>query len=142
MTAQAYTNRLRLLAVANNTKVQYTRGIAVNNNPIYSTIGCKPNFKSITYVLKRSCKIACVDAPCYTQPILNGGSPSSTPTYFVNGGYPGIIADCYIDEGPPSTGCYNLPILNGGDVTAPPQYVVDGQDVSVIPVCFIDFRVI
>ena len=140
MSIQAYTNRLRLLAVANNTKVQQPRNVAVNNSPLYSTINCKPNFKSILYILKkRSCDPRC--SPCYVLPVINGGNPSSVHAYIINGGIPAAVPDCYNNGGIPSA-CYNLSVLTGGDVNAIPQYFVDGQDVSVTPVCFIDFRLI
>ena len=96
MSSQSYTNRLRILAIANNTKVQYTRGIAVNNNPIYSTINCSPNFNILPYVFNRSCKKTCPPSVCYSLPIMDGGNPSSIPTYFVSGGTPQSVNDCVI----------------------------------------------
>jgi hypothetical protein len=59
MSTQAYTNRLRILAVANNTKVQEPRNIAVNNNSLYSTINCNPNYKTITYNPNIRCRVKC-----------------------------------------------------------------------------------
>jgi len=59
MSTQAYTNRLRILATANNTKVQQPRNIAVNNNSLYSTINCNPNFKTITYNPNIRCRVKC-----------------------------------------------------------------------------------
>ena len=58
MSTQAYINKLRILAIANNTKVQQPRNIAVNNNPIYSTIDCNPNFETLTYTPIITCSKA------------------------------------------------------------------------------------
>ncbi len=123
--------------MANNTKVQQPRSVAINNSPIYSTINCKPNFKNVVYILKkRSCDARC--SPCYLRPAINGGNPSSVHIYIINGGIPTTSAECYINGGLPS-GCYTLSNLDGGDVSEIPQYFVDGEDVSVTPVCFNDF---
>jgi hypothetical protein len=49
MSVQAYTNRRRIIAEASNVKVEYKKGVAVNNNAIYASINCLPNFQQITY---------------------------------------------------------------------------------------------
>ena len=50
MSAQAYTNRRRIRAEASVVKVEYKKGVTVNNNAIYATINCLPDFNQRTYV--------------------------------------------------------------------------------------------
>ena len=133
MSTQAYTNRLRLLAIAGNTKVQQPRNIAVNNNSLYSTIGCTPNFKTISYILKRSCNAPC--NPCQIPLVINGGNPSSVPTYFVNGGIPSSVATCNINGNPT---CYSLSVMNGGNPSSVPTYSVNGGIPSSVATCNIN----
>ena len=56
MSSACYSNRRRLLAIANDTKVQYQGGLAVNTNTLYSTINCNPNFSQVNYTLLCNCK--------------------------------------------------------------------------------------
>jgi len=48
MSAQAITNRRRLVAEASVLKVQYPKNIA-SASPIVATLNCNPSFQSITY---------------------------------------------------------------------------------------------
>jgi len=144
MSTQAYINRRRILAIANNTKVQQPRNIAVNTSSIYSTINCNPNFKSISYLLKRSCIVACPTPPppvnlsippCYSLPVMDGGNPSSIPTYFVNGGIPLSAPNCIINS---TTPCYSLPTMNGGNPPSIPTYFINGGMPNSVPQCIIN----
>ena len=47
--AASYTNKVRVQAVAKNTKVEYSGGVAVPPKPIYSSIGCTGNYSVIHY---------------------------------------------------------------------------------------------
>jgi hypothetical protein len=38
---------------------------------------------------------------CYNLPVLDGGNPSSAPSYFVNGGAPNSSPSCFINGGNP-----------------------------------------
>jgi hypothetical protein len=111
MSAQAYTNKLRVLAEAAVTKVQYPGRIALNKNPILSTINCSPNFSIIDYVpIPRCCvyspplTIICVDT-------LDGGM-SQTIAFIA---YDGNCLDtCYVLSGGNSnttTACENTIIM-------------------------------
>lgn len=48
--AACYTNKIRVKAEANVTKVEYPGKIAVNNDPILSTQNCSPNYAVLNYV--------------------------------------------------------------------------------------------
>lgn len=48
-----YTNKLRVNAEAQNTKVEYPRKIGLNNNPILSARNCSPNFSVLTYTISK-----------------------------------------------------------------------------------------
>jgi hypothetical protein len=55
MSAQCYTNRRRIRAEASVLKVQYKKGVTVNNNPIYATLNCLPDFQELTYIPACEC---------------------------------------------------------------------------------------
>jgi hypothetical protein len=55
MSAQCYTNKRRILAEVSVRKVQYPGSIALNNNPIYATTNCKPDFTRLVYLIKLCC---------------------------------------------------------------------------------------
>lgn len=55
MSAQSYTNKRRTLAEASVVKVEYKKGVTVNNNPIYASINCLPDFQQLTYVPVCTC---------------------------------------------------------------------------------------
>jgi len=55
MSAQAHTNKMRILAEASLVKVQYPGKVGLNNNPIYSTINCSPDFRVLKYSSKPVC---------------------------------------------------------------------------------------
>jgi hypothetical protein len=103
--SQTITNRLRVLAIANNTKAQYPGNIA-QTSPLISTINCNSKFDSLLYKISK--KKCCIPSGinCRITPSINGGNPSSIPTYFVNGGIPSSQPTCYINGGTPFTiGC-------------------------------------
>ena len=47
--AACYTNRVKVVAQAKNTKVNYQGGEAKNRDSIYATLGCNPNFTVQNY---------------------------------------------------------------------------------------------
>jgi len=55
-TAQAYTNKRRILAEAALRKTQYPGSIGLNNNPIYASINCNPAFNTLNYSNNNCCK--------------------------------------------------------------------------------------
>jgi len=55
MSAQSYTNKRRTLAEASVVKVEYKKGVTVNNNSIYASINCLPDFQQLTYIPTCSC---------------------------------------------------------------------------------------
>lgn len=94
MSTQSYTNKRRILAEASLVKAQYNKGVSVNNNPIYSTINCLPNFQQLTYVPACKCP-------------FNGHGPSPKPT-------PTIIN--WIDGNNAGTGVENVSLwIDGND---------------------------
>ena len=87
MSAQAYTNKLRILAEAAVTKVHYPGRVALNKNPILSTINCSPDFSVVNYVENPKC---CVYIPPIVIPdecinTLDGGV-SETIGYIIYDG--------------------------------------------------------
>lgn len=110
MSAQAYTNKLRILAEAAITKVQYPGRIALNKNPILSTINCSPDFSVIDYVpIPKCCVFNPLNNICID--ILDGGM-SQTIGYII---YDGNCLDiCYVLSGGNAnteTICQNTTIL-------------------------------
>jgi hypothetical protein len=102
MSAQCYTNKRRVLAEASVRKVHYPGSVALNNNPLYASINCKPDFNKVVYLIK----LCCFKTPQNTLPdgeyivvlgaggastiiteIVSGGGASVTPTETVGGGY-------------------------------------------------------
>ena len=79
MSVQRLTNRRRILAEVGNTKVQYPR-ISLNNNPLYATSTCTPNFRQLTYARQPCCE---KKSFCYNLTAMHGGFPGFKPTYFV-----------------------------------------------------------
>ena len=57
MSASRYTAMRRTVATANVTKVHYPTNIALNYNPLYSTIGCNPTYSLFMYADPPCCKI-------------------------------------------------------------------------------------
>lgn len=43
----------------------------------------------------------CIQNGCYDLSVLNGGNPSSAPSYFINGGTPNSSPSCFINGGKP-----------------------------------------
>jgi hypothetical protein len=53
--AACYTNKVKVVAQAKNTKVNYPGGEAKNWDKMYATLGCNPNFAVQTYVVPPEC---------------------------------------------------------------------------------------
>jgi hypothetical protein len=131
MSAQAYTNKLRLLAEAGVTKVQYPGRIALNKNPILSTSNCSPDFSVINYIPNPRCCVysqknipvidLCIDT-------LDGGL-SQTNGYIIYDG--NCKSNCYIISGGDSNTsitCENITIL---------EIVYDGGSASTASTTFL-----
>lgn len=58
--AASYINKVRTEAQARVTKVQYPQTIATNQNPLYSSIACNPNFEKLNYIFRIKCGGKCV----------------------------------------------------------------------------------
>ena len=86
-------------------------------------------------MFRRTNRAVCV-TKCFNNPILNGGTPSSVPSYFVNGGSPLSNPTCYINTSNP-TSCYNNSILNGGTPSSIPSYFVNGGSSSSSQTCYV-----
>lgn len=56
MSAQGYTNKLRVNAEARLTKVQFPGKIALNINPIQSSVRLSPDFSKINYTIPCLCR--------------------------------------------------------------------------------------
>ena len=123
MSVQRLTNRKRILAEVSNNKVQYPR-LAINNNPIYATSTCQPNFFPLQYATR----ICCYEIvnKCYPSHTLTGGAPGIPPYFYVNGGNPGSNSICSINGGTFGTSCYSLSTLTGGIPGSTPSYIVSG----------------
>lgn len=80
----------------------------------------------------------CVQPPvkCYNLPVINGGNPSSVPSYFINGGIPAGTSTCYVDGN--GTKCYSLPILTGGIQNSTPVYFMNGGTPLSVAICNIN----
>jgi len=82
MSASRYTAMRRTVATANVTKVHYPTNIALNYNPIYSSIGCNPTYSIFMYEDKPCCKIPPAN-PCITY---DGGYSNNNYTAVLDGG--------------------------------------------------------
>jgi len=124
MSAQTITNRLRVLAIANNTKTQYPGSIA-QSSPFISTINSNKTFDKLRYNLfKKKCCFPSIEV-CKIPRFVNGGTPSSVPLYFVNGGVPTSNASCYVNSGTPfNISCGNSLVFPSG----PPYNANDVDD--------------
>ena len=47
--AGAYINKVRVVTIAKNTKVEYPGGVGKNQGLLYPTIACNPNFTRNVY---------------------------------------------------------------------------------------------
>jgi hypothetical protein len=54
--AAAYTNRVKVIAQAKNTKVDYPGHVAKNSDTLKATLGCSPNYTIQNYVITNMCK--------------------------------------------------------------------------------------
>ena len=103
----------------------------------YSTIKGVCNLGSFKW---NSNKICCEPpipihiSQCYSLPILNGGTPNSLPSLFMDGGLPNIIGSCNIN---PSL-CYSNSVLNGGTPNSLPSLVMNGGSPNVVGICNIN----
>jgi hypothetical protein len=98
MSAAGYTNRIRTQSEARVTKVQYPFSDAINYNPLYSSIGCNPQYSRLSYQTKQKCSV--VVCPSSSAVIiyygdgasliypdsLNGQHVADPPTLIFNGG--------------------------------------------------------
>lgn len=126
--AACYTNRRRVKAESNLTKVQYPRGVATRNGYL-STQNCSPNFSVLNYIWKRNCK------PCPPQICIDGydGGNSNTVTYiYLDGGNACTLASI-VRSGGNATTSSCIPsyiqtlILSGGTSTTNPSSIYDGN---------------
>ena len=88
MSAQCYTNKRRVLAEASLRKTQYPGSIGLNNNPIYASINCNPDFTKLTYLINRCC-IRNINKSLPAEEvllILGAGGANSESTATVSGG--------------------------------------------------------
>ena len=108
MSAQAYTNRRRILAEVGVPKVQYKKFIAQNRNPLAATINCNPDFRTLQY--KDVCMCPFNGYGPYV-PIPPTPPPICIPTY--DGGISTTNANI-IFSGSSSISIPTLPILEGG----------------------------
>lgn len=53
MSAQGYTNRIRVQAEGRNNKVQYPGRVGLTNNPIQASVGLSPNFTTNNYTISK-----------------------------------------------------------------------------------------
>lgn len=94
MSAARYTAMRRTVATANVTKVHYPKNIALNYNPMYSSIGCNPTYSIYTYPNPPCCKIPPTN-PCAI--VYGGGDPSQTSTQIYDGGDPSQTSNIIYD---------------------------------------------
>ena len=107
MSAARYTAMRRTMATANVTKVHYPTNIALNYNPLYSTIACNPRYEPFMYEDPPKCL-----PPCPSPPI----PPPDICTSVFDGLYSEIIF-CLppIDGGPSNV--INPKLFDGGNST-------------------------
>jgi len=68
MSAQGYTNRIRVQTEGRNNKVQYPGRVGLTNNPIEASVGLSPNFTTNNYILSKCSipsfnELSCVETP-------------------------------------------------------------------------------
>jgi hypothetical protein len=105
MSAQCYTNKRRILAEASLRKTQYPGSIGLNNNPLYASINCKPNFTELVYLINRCCtKVIRLPLPT-KEPLLviSGGNAFSFSNGTVSGGGAGTVPTETVEGGNSST---------------------------------------
>jgi hypothetical protein len=84
MSSQSYTNRIRILAEASATKVQYPRQIATDNR-LSATINCSRNFSPIVYLdICRNCILFLISN--LGMPRYSGGNASTQSYIVLDGG--------------------------------------------------------
>ena len=97
MSAARYTNKIRTQSEARVTKVQYRFNDALNYNPLYSSIGCNPQYLRLYYQIKQKCSpVVCPStsgiiyygdgAFIEYSNVLNGQHVANPPTLILNGG--------------------------------------------------------
>jgi len=101
MSTQCYTNKRRILAEASIRKVQYPGSIGLNNNPIYSSINCKVDFKELIYLINRCCVRNTFKTPTPVTQILSigGGRASSSINNILDGGNASTTSSDIVDAG-------------------------------------------
>jgi len=133
MSAQAYTNRLRILAEIGVRKVQYQKQTALNRNPLLAAANCNPDFTPITYIPACFCPfnntgnatpIPPPPPPIVCIPTYDGGSSLTEAVVVYDG----------VDSVTVSLNAY--PILSGGALnntcttTYLAQQIYDGGNVN------------
>lgn len=85
MSASAYTNKRRVTAIAQGTKVQYTNHKVSTDNLRNSVLPCLPRLEQLIYIPNPPCGcvpiiITLIDGgfPESQYPILDGGIPGSS----------------------------------------------------------------
>lgn len=53
--AACFTNKVKVIAQAKNTKVEYPGNVGSNSDPLKATIGCSPNFSVQVYTPLPAC---------------------------------------------------------------------------------------
>lgn len=137
MSAQCYTNKRRILAEASLRKTQYPGSVGLNNNPIYASINCKPDFSKLVYLIK----VCCIKRKTNILPteeillILGGGGASSFSTSIVSGGGASTIATEIISGGNASGTAFgdnNSDIVSGGGASSVSTAIVSGGGASTM----------
>ena len=121
MSSARYTSRLKLIAEAQNKKVQITNRQG-SLNKVISAIGCSPNYSRIKFIQVKCCSYIPPEPECYSLSILQGGLYNSLPSLFMDGGLPNFNGICNIN---PSI-CYNNFSLQGGLYNSLPSLFMDG----------------
>jgi len=111
----------RTVATANVTKVHYPTNIALNYNPLYSTIGCNPTYSLFMYADPPCCKIPPIN-PYST--VYDGGDPFQGSTQIYHGGSPTQTSDIILSGGTfPEINCVTY---DGGSSSSNYTTVLDG----------------
>jgi len=98
MSTQAYTNKRRIIAEASQRKTQYPGFIGLNNNPIYASINCRPDFSEITYshIQRQKC---CIISSSGLSSILDGENSRTASSIVLDGGNATTDSRTFFDGG-------------------------------------------
>jgi hypothetical protein len=105
MSAQAYTNKRRVLAEASALKVQYIKNVAFTNSLI-STINCNQTFQTLAYKDICACPFngrgTLRPTPSPITPSINGGNSETgvgNVSLWFDGGNSGSLGEIYLLDG-------------------------------------------